>query len=231
MTTVKRIVCLANSRKGGDGYSCIAGVELTENNEPLGWIRPVGDRENRAVSKSESRYEDGGYPQPLDVIEILLRGHLPDDYQRENWLLDSEYCWRKKGTLKRRRLNGMAETGGDLWRNGFSSDNGENDRIPLEKANNEETGSLKLIRVDRLRLKVFAPGEDFGDPERRVQADFHFAGCRYALWVTDSRVERLYLAKPDGDHHIGECYLTISLGEPHEGYCYKSVAAVIRMQQ
>lgn len=59
-------------------------------------------------------------------------------------------------------------------------------------------------------------------------------GCRiivsedYHLWVTDPRVERTLLAKPDGVYELGECYLTISLGEPFNGNCSKLIAAIIR---
>jgi len=48
------------------------------------------------------------------------------------------------------------------------------------------------------------------------------------VWVTDPVIEREYLAKDDGDHGLGECYLTMSLGErSDDGYCYKLIAAVI----
>lgn len=47
------------------------------------------------------------------------------------------------------------------------------------------------------------------------------------MWITDPRIERLYLAQPDGDHDLVESYLTISLGEPYQGACYKLIAAVI----
>lgn len=45
--------------------------------------------------------------------------------------------------------------------------------------------------------------------------------------MTDPIVERQYLAQPDGDHAVGEAYLTISIGEPYQDYCYKLVATVI----
>ncbi len=50
-TTLKRIVCLANSRK----YSgrCIAGKELLADGRPGRWIRPVSARENEEVSEHE----------------------------------------------------------------------------------------------------------------------------------------------------------------------------------
>jgi len=88
-------------------------------------------------------------------------------------------------------------------------------------------GSLKLIHVRSLELKVFAPGEAFGNTKRRVQARFAFDGVDYWLWVTDPMVERQYLAEPDGEYAVVEAYLTISIGEPYQDYCYKLVATVI----
>ena len=123
-------------------------------------------------------------------------------------------------------LNELAETQGALWSNGCHTYNGVNDQIPLEQAT-KETSSLKLVRVDELRLSVFAPNAAFGKSKRRVQAQFHFAANKYALWVTDPRIERTYLKEDDGIYQLGECYLTISLGEPFNNYCYKLVAAVM----
>jgi hypothetical protein len=36
-----------------------------------------------------------------------------------------------------------------------------------------------------------------------------------------------FLARADGDHQIGESFLTVSLGEPHGGYCHKLIAAIM----
>jgi hypothetical protein len=89
--------------------------------------------------------------------------------------------------------------------------------------------SLKLIHVPNLELKVFAPGEAFGNPKRRVQGRFSFDGVIYWLWVTDPLVEREYLAQANGMYGVGESYLTISLGERNDdGFCNKLVATVIR---
>ena len=126
-------------------------------------------------------------------------------------------------------LHKIAERGGTLWRNGTSTYNGTNDRIPINQAT-AETSSLKLVHVSGLGLSVFAPGQAFGNSKRRVQARFWFAGNEYALWVTDPHIERKYLAKEDGDFQFGDCYLTISLGEPYDDYCYKLVAAVLEKE-
>ena len=45
--------------------------------------------------------------------------------------------------------------------------------------------------------------------------------------MTDPDIEREFLAKPNGVHPIGLCYVTVSLGEPHGDLCYKLAAALI----
>ena len=223
MPTTKRIICLANSRKLNG--RCIAGRELV-NNFPGDWIRPVSIREHQEVSEYERQYEDGSDPRLLDILDIPLQKHQPEDYQQENWLLDPQYYWRKIAKYSWNDLQKLSEIGGTLWRNGDSTYNGSNDQIQLHHAK-DETSSLKLIHVDKLSLRVFAPGEAFGNSKRRVQGQFRFGYNYYALWVTDPDIERAYLRREDGNYELGKCYLTISLGEPYESYCYKLIAAVM----
>lgn len=87
---------------------------------------------------------------------------------------------------------------------------------------------MRLVLTDRVTLSVFKPSEAFGNPKRRVQERFRHDGTEYRLWVTDPGYERVYLAKPDGNHEIGESFLTVSLGEPHNDACYKLIAAIIQ---
>lgn len=221
--SVKRIVCLANSRKLNG--RCIAGIEVAQG-ERLGWIRPVSAREHEEVSEYERQYEDGSDPRLLDVIDVPLLAHRPKDYQQENWLLDPDSYWQRVKRLTWDDLPPLADPAGQLWVNGDSTYNGMHDRIALEQA----TGllsSLRLVHVDRLTLSVFKPGEAFGDPKRRVQGRFTHAGVDYRLWVTDPIYERAYLARQDGDYGIGESFVVVSLGEPHKGYCYKLIAAIL----
>jgi hypothetical protein len=223
MGVTKRIVCLANSRKLQG--RCVAGKELV-NGTPGVWIRPVSARPSEEVSEEERRYENGQDPRVLDVIDVPLLEPRPKDYQQENWLLDPQFYWVKIGEVAWRDLPGYLDTARTLWINGISSYNGQNDRIPLEQAQTLES-SLKLIHVNDLHLRVFKPGEAFGNPKRRVQGRFSWNGTCYRLWVTDPAVERNYLAMEDGEYMVGEAYLTISLGEPYEGCSYKLIATVI----
>lgn len=90
MPTVKRIVCLANSRKLSD--RCIAGKEYS-GGQPGGWVRPVSAREHEEVSECERQYQDRGDPCVLDIMDVPFLEARPKNYQQENWLLDPEHYW------------------------------------------------------------------------------------------------------------------------------------------
>ena len=220
----KRIVCLANSRKLAG--RCIAGREWSAAKQAGSWIRPVSARDGQEVSEYERQYEDGSDPRVLDIIDIPVQEPQPDGYQTENWLLDPEYYWEKVGVYSPLDLSALADPIEPLWVDGYSTYNGSNDKIPVE-AKGETSSSLRLIRVEEVALKVFAPGEAFGNSKRRVQGRLIHADQDYALWVTDPIYERRYLAKLDGTYRIGECHLTVSLGEPYRDTIYKLIAAII----
>ena len=228
MTVRKEIVCLANSRKLLG--RCIAGREWSGTGNAGDWIRPVSKRNNQEVSEYERQYEDGSDPRLLDVIDVPVLRACPENWQTENWLLDPEYYWRRSGKYSRFDLVALADPVKPLWIDGHSTYNGRNDKVPLELTSSI-SDSLRLIRVERLELAVFSPGEAFGNAKRRVQGRFEFSGQEYALWVTDPACEKEHLAKLDGTYAIGESYLTISLGEQYQGACYKLIAAVIRLDE
>jgi len=227
MQDVKRIVCLANSRKLQG--RCIAGREWLDGRAGR-WIRPVSDRRHQEVSEYERQYEDGSDPRVLDIIDVPVLEPRPADYQTENWLLDPEYYWEKVGRLSWFDLPVLADRVSPLWLDGHGTYHGFNDRIPLELADSARD-SLRLVHADRLQLSVFKPDEAFGNTKRRVQGRFKYAGNAYALWVTDPVYERQYLAKLDGDYQIGECFLTVSLGEPFGGAVYKLIASIITAER
>ncbi|MBI4763059.1 MAG: hypothetical protein HY787_00435 [Deltaproteobacteria bacterium] len=226
MAIFKQIVCLANSRKLNG--RCIAGKEM-KLGEPSGWIRPVSARENEEVSEYERQYKDGSDPRVLDILNIPLLEPRPKGYQRENWLFDPKSYWEKIGRSTWNNLQRFTDPIGPIWVNGIHTYNGLNDMIPLESAESIDN-SLRFIWVDRLTLSVFRPGEVFGNLKRRVQGRFRHEKAEYWLWVTDPRYERAYLAKPDGEYEIGECFITVSLGEPYNNACYKLIAAIIERE-
>jgi hypothetical protein len=217
---VKRFLCLANSRKLRG--RCVAGREITEGGPGL-WIRPVSSRKYQEISEYERQYSDGSDPQVLDVIDVTFLEHLPREHQSENWLIDHRRYWSKVRTANISELDKFLEPSGSLWIEGHSSYSGTHDRVPLEKARTLET-SLRLIRARAVTLSISPP--IFGT-EPRVQARFNHNNERYALRVTDPRVERKYRTREKQTYKLGPCFLTISLGEAFQGYCYKLVAAII----
>lgn len=223
MPSTQRLVCLANSRKLHG--RCVAGREW--NGTKAGrWVRPVSSRDGGAVSLSERRYGDGSEPQLLDLIDIPVLESQPKDYQTENWLLDPDRDWEKAGRLSSSDLPALTDPIAFLWIDGYHTFSGQNDKIPIARTGSVKD-SLRLIHVHDLRLKVFRPGEPFGNPTRRVQGRFQHADNDYALRVTDPSFERIYRAKRNGTYEVGAHYLTISLSEPFQGACYKLIAAII----
>ena len=224
MSAVKRIVCLANSRKLSG--RCVAGREWVGGKAAGPWIRPVSARPSQEVSEYERQYEDGSDPKVLDIVGVSVLAQTPDKWQTENWTLDAERYWKKLGRFSWFDLPRLLDPPEPLWIDGHSTYNGANDKVPMELMG-RVSSSLRLVRLERLRLRVFAPGEAFGNSKRRVQAVFSHAGSDYRIWVTDPVYERTYLSKLDGEYETGECYVTVSLGEPYGGSCYKLAAAVI----
>jgi hypothetical protein len=167
MSTIKQIVCLANSRKISG--RCVAGRELLQEGLLGPWIRPVSARGDGEVSLLERRYQDGQDPRLLEIINIPLLAPKSEPNQPENWLLDPNYYWQKVGEFARDSLQLLADVTGTLWANDRSTYNGLNDFTSIDEAN-ASSGSLKLIPVSGLQLSVYSPGEDFGNSKRRVQA-------------------------------------------------------------
>ena len=220
---IKRVVILANSRKMSG--RCVAGRELG-GEAPGAWVRPVSDRPHEEVSLEEQRYENGATPQLLDIVDIPLTAPRPGVHQPENWLLNPRYYWAKQGRFDLGGLPSLLDQPAPLWINGIHTYNGLNDEIPVTWLPNLG-GSLRFIWVPALQVEVLRPGAAFGNPKRRVQAQFAYGQVDYRLWITDPRAEERYLAAADGVYQHGPSYLTVSVGEPYGDSCYKLVAAVI----
>jgi len=222
----KRIVCLANSRKHSG--RCVAGKEVLASGYGS-WIRPVSARPSAEVSEEERRYEDGKDPRVLDIIDIPIKGAKPHLYQTENYVINADYYWKKIGTLSRGELKDLVDSPTPLWVNGDSTYHGLNDRVKVEIAS-RLNNSLVLIEPQQLTIHVGTEGADFGNPRRRVRADFNHHGAHYRLVVTDPVAERAFLAKPNAEYDLKNTYLCISLGEEYAGSCYKLVATIISEQ-
>jgi hypothetical protein len=224
MGETKKIVCLANSRKHSG--RCVAGKEVLEDGFGA-WIRPVSARQSAEISEEERRYENGALPKVLDIIDIPMIGAAPLLHQSENYLIDSARYWVKTGEASWSDVQRLVDKPSTLWTDGDSTYYGLNDRVKVATAC-KLTNSLMLISPQELALKVVTEGREFGNPRRRVRADFRHAGVNYSLVVTDPVAEGALLAKPDAQYQLEDTYLCVSLGEAHtDGWCYKLVAAVI----
>jgi len=220
---VKRIVCLANSRKLSG--RCVAGKEASAVGA---WIRPVSARETEEVSLKEQQYANGEHPQLLDVVEIPLLEPKPKHNQVENWRFAPLRRWVKAGRVSWESLAQMADPVSPLWVNGGSTRNGLNDRMPVDAAH-AQSDSLRLINVPSLEL-VETTREGFLGEERRLQARFSYAGASYVLSVTDPLYEAQYRERPLGSYLLGPCFVTVSIGDPFEGYCYKLIAGIVEQR-
>jgi Dual OB-containing domain len=216
----KRIVVLANSRRPG-GH-CVAGVEIARSGRPR-WIRPIGDRADGEVRDSERTYRDGSEIALLDIADIDLLEHRPNDYQPENWVIGTAERWRRAGSLLSADLANYVQAGGPLWINGSGSADGSNNRVAPEEARSLGS-SLRLIEVSSWSLEVYTKTYS---GKRKVRAAFDWAGESYLMDVTDPEVEARYISRKVGSYDGDDAYLTISLTSPFHDYCYKLVAAVI----
>ncbi len=192
---------------------------------PGPWIRPVTERENEGVRYSESRYNDGGSPQLLDVMQVPILEARPDGHQQENWLIDTTRSWVRACKLDSSSLSNWIDEVDTLWVNRDDTLEGLNDSVAESDSKGLES-SLYLIKAS-LRLKVsnyYAPR----GTRRRVQGRFLYNGTEYRMWVTDPVYEEEYKGKPDGIYRINECFLCISLSGIYEGFAYKLIAAIIK---
>jgi hypothetical protein len=218
--STKIIICLAASRKPGG--RCIAGKDASDKST---WIRPVSSGEEDAITNQQSCYSNGQLAQLLDIIEIPILKPYPTKHQRENFLVDSGKKWIKNGVFDKNDLNTLLDNPSQLWQDLNSSYNGENDRIPADRAN-EINQSLFFIQV-KCKILVKIEGKDFDNPHKKIRCFFKYQNIEYILPVTDTVIEQEYLSKPENEYDIGEKYICVSLGLEYDGYLYLFVAAIL----
>ncbi|GHH69910.1 hypothetical protein GCM10018793_03130 [Streptomyces sulfonofaciens] len=168
----------------------------------------------------------GAEPRVLDVISMRLLRHRPDGFQCENWLLDPTLRWERKGRIGWGDLCRLEQHPRRLWINGSSSSEGMNNQVPASRQD-AVSDSLKLIRVDAVKIRVVPPFSQASDQRPVVYAHFYYAGMKYALRVTDPMYEERYRRMGLGCYGLGESFLTISLAKEFREYLYKLVAAII----
>lgn len=224
---VKRIICLANSKKNG-GH-CLAGKELSGRRP---WIRPVGSGPTQELHGIQVIDEQSHrYVRPLQVLDLKLVSHAPTANQRENWqivpgtrpqALDREYAWEE--------IDEFCDQPSELWISGYQSSGGKNNRVPESSLIGRGFDSLYLIRVDSLLLEMRSVNTTSGYDKSVVDGVFSHAGRDYKLRVTDPQASGFLKRNAIATLEIGSTFLTISLAPPFGGYFYKLIAAVIPQQ-
>lgn len=216
----RRIVCLANSRKGGG--RCLAGKEIV-NHKAGGWIRPVGSGRENAVTSEEMTCDDRSEVTPLDVVDVPLDGKAAHEFQVEDYRLARGETLRKRGRLGWKHLQLLVDEREAIWPSHHEQNRGraKNDRVHRDEAPGFGY-SLLFIRVEDLRAHV---KEWNGQPS--VRGLFVHRGETYDLKITDPVFEEH--ARLRSEVRIPDAYLCLSLGEPfkQDDMCYKLIATVI----
>jgi len=167
-------------------------------------------------------------PKLLDIISIPAKEHKPKLFQSENYLIDDDYYWEKRGEFSS-SLDKLLDNPNDLWGIQSSSYQGKYDRIPQDMCTNYKE-SLYLVKPQSLKIIVRIEGQEFGNAKRKVRAKFNYNDRTYIFPVTDHIIERKYLSGKNGVFTlpVENTYLCVSVGLPYDGYCYKFVASIIR---
>lgn len=223
--TIKRIVCLAVSRKNLN--YCVAGKEIT----PSGvgdWIRPTGSGEDGAVSLRELELRKGKKPDLLDIVEIGLHAHCPEYHQTENWGLDATSVWRKAGAFPKNNLHALLDSPGILWEAGaYGPGDSRNDRVLADVAH-KLPNSLYFIQPAKV---TFHLSTSFSGSEQ-IRGSFIYGAYNYSLVLTDpvavAALRNTHKIKMGIPVPIERVYLCISLSlRALNGNCFKLIAGVI----
>ena len=227
LQSMRRIVCLANSRKP-DGR-CVAG-KLYAQGQFGAWLRPISVREGEELSEQERQISKGVEPALLDIVEFKISGHKPSAHQPENFTISPQHKFKKVGQLSAEELLKVIDKPTNLWIMGYQSKTfGKNDLVPPNRIS-EVSNSLYLINPHTFIIQVVQ-----GTYSLQVRGQFSYLGADYNLRITDPVVEERYIPKGAGEYKIDDVLLTISLAEklftvasnPSSSGYYKLIAGVI----
>jgi hypothetical protein len=224
---MRRIVCLANSRKP-DGR-CVAG-KLYAQGKFGAWLRPISVREGEELSEQERQISKGMEPALLDVLEFTIARHKPSAHQPENYTINSQHKFKKVGRVPAEELIKEVDKPTNLWIMGYQSRTfGKNDLVPPNRIL-EVFNSLYLINPHIFTIQVVQ-----GTYSLQVRGQFSYLGAEYNLRITDPVMEEKFIPKGAGEYKIDDVLLTISLAEklftvasnPSSSGYYKLIAGVI----
>ena len=224
---MRRIVCLANSRKP-DGR-CVAG-KLYAQGKFGAWLRPISIREGEELSEQERLTSKGLEPALLDILEFTISKHKPSSHQPENFVINPQHKFKQVGRISPQELLKVIDRPTNLWLMGYQSKTfGKNDLVPPSRIS-EVSNSLYLINPHYFTIQVVQ-----GTYSLQVRGHFTYLGAEYNLRITDPIVEERFIPKGVGEYKIEDVLLTISLAEklftvasnPSSSGYYKLIAGVI----
>lgn len=216
----KEIIMIAKSWKLGG--NCIAGIDTTTGK----WVRIVSDDASiqHAVTDEAMEYRDGTSPQILDIVSIACTDYTPNDYQPENYTMDSSRVWKKIGRADIDDVIALhpAEIHGMLFYNNEKKVTADEIRAirPIAKY------SLALIRPSDIEICV----KRWNSARPQITASFRYMGRKYwFITVTDPEFVKPYQAMADGDYSVEDVYFVVSLADPSpkDGHHWKLIATIL----
>jgi len=214
---VEKITVLASSYKHGG--ICLAGKCADGR-----WVRPVSHGKAPGWTTTSLGHRLGRIPAAGDRVAVPCLYPTPLEHQHENHIVGTG-MWMDGGRANVTDIMQMVDLGGTLWHVGQSSAGGINDRVDAGLVVRQNSGSLRFIRPQQLRLVG-----SFSHGKFRLRAEFVFNGTPYRLCVTDLTAIALWRDRLARGHSGDTAsLLCISLGLPLEGFCYKLVAGMIEL--
>lgn len=216
----KTFVCLSKSKKNKD--FCVAGKLIYEDGTIGEWIRPIN--QYGTITSNDCCYSDDSSARTLDIISATFLTPNPQNFQTENYTIDSNVYWEKEGEYEYTdpALSLLCDTPDSLWDNNHESGGGINDQVSPQEAQNIHT-SLYFIYVGNLTIY-----SSRWDNKLKLRGEFVYNNTTYNLKITDIYWSDHYENQPLGIHIHNNAYITISLAlDTFGGFHYKLIADIL----
>lgn len=206
---------------------CVAGKIYSKGS--IGeWVRPINPLiDSDALTYNNIEYSSKKQPELLHITSFSYLKSEPHPIQRENYSIDPSFYWAKVGVFDKKNINDLLDYPQTLWRNGYSSYHGVNDRFPFTSVTSP-IQSLYFVYTSNLKIRVKKEGIDFGSDLKRFRGFFSYNNVDYAFIITDPNVYSEYGQLKEGTYDVGGCYVTLSSAPHTDGYCYKFLTAIIK---
>ena len=223
MSSVKRIICLANSKK--EGERCIAGIDIDTDS----WVRPVCDTRYPLDGRvpEDIRLVDGREPELLDILEMSLTDTGNDfGFECENLSIHPAK-WKCLGKV---RPNDLIKYCGNYHQILHNSGKYVNPSY-LKNLPFEDRRTLQLVQINKFDVEQKTTSKGGLEWRGTIQS---INGQK----LTGAKITDLaFIRKLNAGYQItGQYLVTMSLGMPwaYEGWegekpCWKLIAGVIEL--